>query len=119
MPLILQIDVFLGGHQIDAAPPLVGAVLDLDVLEPRIVRLEERLGIAVAAVIEDEARIRALLGQLRAVSQFRGSQAQVEAQAQLAKLLDAANEVVRQAIAGGRAAAVQDLANALDAPCSS
>ena len=66
----------------------------------------------VAAVVEDEPSLRAGLGELRPVAQLAGPHAQVEAQAELAEQPDAADEFRLQAVAGGSARPVEDLADA-------
>ena len=73
-----------------------------------------RRDVGVAAVVEDEPRAGAGVDQLRRVAQLAGPHAEVEAQAELAEQPDAPDERRLQAVAGGRARAVEHLAEPLD-----
>ena len=73
------------------------------------------LDVGVAAVVEDEARVRAGIDQLGRVGQLGRPHAQVEAQARARRAGGCpATNFVSQAVAGRRARAVQHLAHALD-----
>src|SRR5262249_3644104 len=75
-----------------------------------------RTNLAVAAMIEDEARARAGVHQLHGIRQFTRSNADVETQTDLAQKSNSIHEVLFQAIARRRGINMNYLTNALDVP---
>src|SRR5438552_295311 len=72
------------------------------------------LDVAVAAMIQDEARVWAGIDELGGVSQFSRPHTNIEAHAELAQEPDAFDEIGAQAIAGWHFRVVQYLAHPLD-----